>query len=187
MAIYKGVDYFEGSRPTDRRFQQSIPKKTWQVSKIWESHEEIIRRMTLGQKNIEIASAMNISPAQVSNVRNSPIIQDKLAIMKGARDAYTLDIARDIREFAPKALEVLKDIVNGQDASGLPIGPGLKARVASDLLDRAGYAPVRNVSVQSVHAHLTRDDIEELKKRAIGANGPVIEIHDERSSSQIVD
>ena len=173
MPSYKGVDYTQSDRPPDRRLRPDRPRKTWQVSKIWDSHEEILRRLTLGQKNTEIAQAMNISPMQVSNVRNSPIIQDRLAIMQGARDAYTLDIAKDIREFAPKALEVLKAIVNGEDKSGLPIGPALKARVASDLLDRAGYAPTRNVNVQSVHAHLTRDDIEELKRRAVG-NGPVV-------------
>ena len=175
MATYKGVDYFQPDRPRDRRTRPDKPRRTWQVSKIWDSHEEIIRRLTLGQKNTEIAQNMGISSAQVSNVRNSPIIQDKLAIMQGARDAYTLDIAKDIREFAPKALEVLKAIVNGDDSSGLPVGPALKARVASDLLDRAGYAPVRNVNVQSAHVHLTRDDIEELKRRAV-ANGPVIDV-----------
>jgi len=172
---YKGVNYSEERKQVDRRFVSSKPRRTWQVAKIWSQHEEIIRRLTLGQKNTEIASSMNLSKAQISNIRNSPIIQERLAIMKGARDAYTLDIARDIKEFAPKALEVLKQIVNGEDSSGLPIGPSLKARVASDLLDRAGYAPVRNVQVQGAHVHLTKSDIEELKRRAC-VNGPVIDI-----------
>jgi hypothetical protein len=172
---YKGVNYSEPREGRDRRFVPDRPKKTWQVAKIWDQHEEIIRRLTLGQKNTEIASSMNLSPAQVSNIRNSPIIQERLAIMKGARDAYTLDIARDIKEFAPTALEILKALCQGSDSSGLPVSPTLKARVAADLLDRAGYAPVRNVNVQSVHAHLTKDDIAELKRRAL-ENGPVVEL-----------
>lgn len=175
MAEYKGVNYFEPNRPPDRRFVPDAPRRTWQVSKIWDQHEEVVRRIVLGQKNTEIAGSMKLSQAQVSNIRNSPIIQDKLAIMKGARDAYTIDIARDIKEFAPKALEVLKRIVNGDDPSGLPIGPALKARVASDLLDRAGYAPIKSVQVSGVHAHLTLDDIAELKRRAVEMNAPIAE------------
>lgn len=172
---YKGTNYSAPREPRDKRFVSGKPKKTWQVAKIWEQHEEVIRRITLGQKNTEIASSMNLSPAQISNIRNSPIIQDRLAIMKGARDAYTLDIARDIREFAPTALQILKSLCQGTDESGLPVSPALKAKVATDLLDRAGYAPARQISVQSVHAHLTRDDIEDLKRRAF-TNGLVVEV-----------
>jgi hypothetical protein len=171
MAIYKGVDYFEGDRPADRRFVSEAPRKTWQVSKIWDQHEEIIRRITLGQKNTEIAQSMDMSEQQISNIRNSPIIQERLSVMKGARDAYTIDLARDIREFAPKALDLLKEIINGEMQLA---SPALKAKVAVDILDRAGYAPVRNVNVQSVHAHLTKDDIEEMKRRAFeSSNAPL--------------
>jgi hypothetical protein len=176
MATYKGVDYFEPDRPRDRRFIPDKPRKTWQVSKIWESHEEIIRRIMLGQKSSEIASSMNLSQAQVSNVRNSPIIQERLAVMNGARDAYTIDLARDIREFAPKALDLLKEIIQGEGTSGQLASPALKARVATDLLDRAGYAPIRQLNVQSVHAHLTKEDIDEMKRRAFCAsNAPLAE------------
>ncbi len=173
--LYKGVNYSEQRDPGDRRFVSAKPRKTWQVAKIWEQHEEIIRRLTLGQKNVEIADAMGLSSAQISNIRNSPIIQERLAIMKGARDAYTLDIARDIREFAPTALEILKSLCQGQSQDQLPVSPALKAKIATDLLDRAGYAPTRQINVQSVHAHLTRDDIAELKRRALD-NGLVVEV-----------
>ena len=171
--VYKGVNYFEANRPPDRRFVPDAPRKTWQVSKIWDQHEEIIRRLTVGQKNVDIARAMDLTETQVSNVRNSPIIQERLAIMKGARDASTIDIARDIREFAPKALKLLKEIVQGEGTTGQLASPGLKARVASDFLDRAGYAPIKSIDVRSVHAHLTREDIEELKSRATQMNAPL--------------
>lgn len=173
--VYKGVNYSESRPGRDKRFKPDAPKKTWQVAKIWDQHEEVIRRITLGQKNVEIAESMKLSPTQVSNIRNSPIIQDRLAIMKGARDAYTLDVAQDIREFAPIALNILKALCQGTDGSGLPVSPALKAKVATDLLDRAGHAPTRQISVQSVHAHLTKDDIEELKRRAFTTE-PVIEV-----------
>lgn len=172
---YKGVNYGDSNRIGDRRFNPKrlrvTPKKGFRVGKVWELHDEISRRLLLGQKNTVIAEALRCTTATVSNVRNSPIIQDKLSLMKGARDAYTVDIARDIQEFAPTALKVLKDIVEGRGI-GANASPALRAKEAGHFLDRAGYVPIRKE--QHVHAHLTSDEIEQIKQRALSSNGPVI-------------
>lgn len=170
--------YYNPDRPPiDRRRSNGAPSRSriFNVSKIWEHHEEIVRRLVLGQKNTEIADAMNLSPQTISNVRNSPIIQERLSVMKGARDAETVDIAREIRQFAPIALDLLKRIIKGEREGELA-SPALKVSVAKDVLDRAGFAPVRNISMQSVHAHLTREDIEAIKQRAFQTNAPLIEM-----------
>ena len=171
---YKGVDYSDSNRPGDRRFNKHRvrPRKVFRVSKIWELHDEIARRILLGQKNKVIAQELKCSEMTISNVRNSPVMQDKLSIMRGARDAYTVDIARDIQEFAPKALELLKSIIEGR-GQGTGASVALKAKTASDWLDRAGHGAVRKE--QHVHAHLTSDEIDAIKRRALGANGPVVE------------
>lgn len=170
---YKGVNYNDPHRISDRRFKQRVtPRKTHQVAKIWELHDEIARRILLGQKNVVIADALGCTPTTVSNVRNSEVIQDKLAIMKGARDASTVDIARDIQEFAPTALKVLKDIVEGRGI-GANASPALRAKEAGHFLDRAGHGAVRRE--ERISAHLTAQDIQEIKERAFGGNSPVIE------------
>jgi hypothetical protein len=171
--MYKGVDYSDENRVNDRRFKKHRvrPRKVFRVSRIWELHDEIARRVLLGQKNKVIAEALSCSVATVSNVRNSPVIQDKLAIMRGARDAYTVDIARDIQEFAPKALELLKDIVMGKGV-GANASPALRAREANAFLDRAGHGAVRKEA--HIHQHLTTEEIEAIKERALGANGPKV-------------
>jgi hypothetical protein len=171
---YKGVDYSDRNRVNDKRFKPPEIKRTWQVSKVWELHDEIKRRILLGQKNKVIAEALGCSPQTVSNVRNSPVIQDQLAIMRGARDASTIDIARDIQEFAPKALELLKSVVEGK-GSGQDASIALRAREANNFLDRSGHSAVRKHDVRGVHAVLTIDDIEDIKRRAKEAKGPVIE------------
>lgn len=170
---YKGVNYGDPDRVSDRRFVQRVePRKTHTISKIWEIHDEITRRLVLGEKNVNIAKALNCSEQTVSNVRNSPIIQDKMSVMKGARDAATVDIARDIQEFAPVALDLLKNIVMGKGV-GTNASPALRAKEANGFLDRAGFAPIRRE--QHMHAHLTPDDIEEIKLRAFGGHSPVVE------------
>ena len=175
MPSYKGVDYTDANRPRDRRLVMDKPRKTWQVSRIWDRHAEIIRRKAVGQSNVQISDSLGISQMQVSNVVNSPIVKDQLAVMQGARDAYTIDLAREIREYAPKCLDLLKEIIAGEKRGELS-SPALKAKVAVEVLDRAGYAPVRNINLQSVHAHLTKDDIEALKRRALtDSNAPIVD------------
>jgi len=169
--IYKGVDYSDSNRITDRRRKPPGVRKIWQVGKVWELHEEIARRVLLGQKNTQIAKAISCSPQTVSNVRNSPVVQDKLAVMRGARDAYTIDIARDIQEFAPEALSLLKNVVKGV-GSGANADVSLRARTSESMLDRAGFGAIKKEA--RVVQHLTSEEITAIKERAFGPQSPVI-------------
>lgn len=177
--IYKGVDYSDSDRIQDRRKKPSGVRKVWQVATIWELHEEIARRIVLGQKNVDIAEAVKCSPQTVSNVRNSPVVQDKLALMRGARDAYTIDIARDIQEFAPEALQLLKDVIK-RKGSGENASIALSARTAESWLDRAGHAPVRKEAV--IHQSLTKEEIDQIKSRAFGPQSPIIDVEFKEAS-----
>ena len=158
-------NYFDGDDPRrsiDRRTRPG-ERKTFEVKKIWQSHEEIIRRLMLGQKATHIAKELGVSSAMVGYVRNSPVVQDKLLLMGAARDANTVDLAKEIREKAPIALELLKKIVEGEiDA---PIS--LRAKEANNWMDRAGFSPVRNVQAQVNVSHFTKQDIDDIKRRAV--------------------
>lgn len=162
--------YYNGNRGPDERRVDSSKKRAFEVSELWEVHHEIVRRLVLGQKNAGIARDLNVSPTMVSYVRNSPVVRDKLEIMKGARDAETIDLAKRIREDAPEALKLLEDIIAGEveTASGetLEVAVGLRAKEANNMMNRAGYAPVQNIKGQILHAHYDAEDIEEIKKRA---------------------
>jgi hypothetical protein len=149
-------------------------RKTFEVTKMHDLHKEIARRLLIGQKAIDIASDLNITPATVSYTRNSPIVQRQLDLMHGARDADAVDFAVDIKRTAGKALVLLEDIIDG-DVNGEPINIGLRLRAAVDALDRH----IPKVQVQkNFHAHFTAEDIEELKRRArdaAGNSGVIIE------------
>lgn len=158
-------DYFDGSDPRraiDRR-ERPETRKTFEVSKIWESHEEIIRRLMLGQKATNIAQDMGVSSAMVNYVRKSPVVQDKLQLMCAARDADTIDLAKEIREKAPIALQVLEKVINGDIDAPITV----RAREAGNWLDRAGFSPVRNLQANINVSHFTAEDIAEIKRRAV--------------------
>ncbi len=163
--------YFTAPRDPDAR--RSTERKTFEVSEMWELHHEIVRRLVLGQKNSEIAKALNVTPVMVSYTRNSKVVQKQLDLMRAARDAETFDVAIRIRENAPAALELLEGIIeDGGDTHGI----ALAARTAESMLDRGGYAAPKKL--EGVIAHFTKDEIEELKRQAMesGKNaGMVIE------------
>lgn len=170
--------YF-GPREKDQRLALPENRRTFEVSKIWEVHHEIIRRLLLGQKNVDIAKALNISEAVVSYTRNSKIVQDKLEIMKGARDAETIDLAKRIRENAPKSLKLLEDIIDGMvegpDGERAVVPLNMRRREANTMLDRAGYGATKTFRAEHLVGHFTKDEIDEIKERAKSA-GTIVDV-----------
>ena len=171
--------YFIAPRDPDAR--KTDDRKTFEVNELWELHHEIVRRLVLGQKSTEIARALNISKAMVSYTKNSKVVQKQLDLMRGARDAETIDVAIRIRENGPEALALLEDIIEDR---GETHGIALAARTAESMLDRGGYAAPKRL--EAVVAHLTREEIEELKKQALESgrdSGMIIEAEAEEVAS----
>jgi len=159
--------YF-GEREPDQRFKSD--RKTFEVQQMWEVHHEIVRRLLLGQKGSHIARDLGVTPGMISYVRNSSVVKEKLEIMKGARDADTLDLAKRIRENAPTALKLLEGVIDGQvdtaDGEKMEVPLGMRVKEAGTMLSRAGYGPITNLKGQFAHGHFTKEDIDEIKGRA---------------------
>ena len=155
--------YFTAPREPDQRKVVGEERKTFEVSEMWEMHHEIVRYLVMGMKNVEICKILGVSPAMVSYVRNSKVVKDKLAILRAARDADTIDVAKDIRERAPKALAVLESII---DDEGGTYPMSLVAKTAESWLDRAGHGAVKTVKMAGAVAHFTADEIADLKRSA---------------------
>jgi hypothetical protein len=152
------TDPWNGS---DGRFVQ---KRKYDIKALWERHNEIIRRVALGQSNNEIGDALGVTPQTVSNTKNSPMARDKIQLFRAELDAESLDIAQRIQDFAPKALQLLEDVIEGryEDAS-----LSLRTKYASAHLGRAGFGEVKKIN--AIHTTLSREDIERIKERAVRA------------------
>jgi hypothetical protein len=99
----------------------------------------------------------------VSYTKNSKAAQDQIGILRGAMDADTIDLGRQIQQFAPKALQLLEEIIEGR-GEGRDASIRQRGLHAEKYLDRAGYSPVKKVA--TVSTTLTRQDIEAIKNRA---------------------
>ena len=156
----------------DGRF---TPHRRYNVQALWEKHHEITRQIVEGRTNMAIAADLGCTPQTISNVRNSPLAKSEIERLSGERDEVTMNVARRIEEFAPVALDLIESIVRGRVPEA---SIALRAKLASSQLARAGYGEVHKM--QSLHAELSREDIEQIKQRAIHAQGAIhdVEYHD---------
>jgi len=122
---------------------------------------EIIRLAVLGFKYTEIDNRVGRDKQTVSNVVNSQLVQERLAVLRAGRDESAVDIRKKIESLAPKAIALLEDVLDGETSTELKAGDQIRAAV--DLLDRAGFKPPQEIHVKKgvVIAHL-----DTIKKRA---------------------
>jgi len=146
----------------DRRFAPNGRKL--QIQRIWDLHHEIMRLAILGWKPVYIAEHLNITPQTVSNTLGSELCKRQLEVMRGARDSDTVDILDEIKRLAPTALKTIEALMENDPSGRTRLG------AAIDILDRAGYAPPKVVEGRFLSAHLTLEDIEDIKNRAMKFN-----------------
>ena len=143
------------------RDRRKVQERSYEVKEIWYQHNEIIRLIVLGYGNGEIAEMTGYTPQTISNIRNSPIVRERVDELMHGADTRMLDIQARVREFEPIALEHLERIILGEVEG---VSPALRAKTCENYLARGGHGPVQKLS--SVSTSLSREDIEELKRQA---------------------
>jgi len=156
-----------------RDLRKTGREKTWVASEIWDGYQEVIRRIVLGQKNPVIAAATGYTPEHISNIRNSPVVEERVALMQGAKNAHTVDLAREIQEIGAKAVENLKNLIETGSIQGKEGSPALIVKASESVVDRIIGKPVQTLQTDNRHMVFTAQDILAIKKRAI-ENGAVL-------------
>ena len=141
------------------RHQLPETHKKYQIEQMWDLHHEVCRLALIGMKQVDIATHLGVSPVMVSYTLRSPIVKRQLAQLHAVRDLEAIDVANEIKNLAPKAVEILEDLMNSGNEN-------TKFKAATDVLDRAGHAAVKTLRTENIHAHFTNDEIADIKKRA---------------------
>lgn len=146
---------------SDERFSKGGSE--YQLKHLWSHHHEILRRLCLGQRSSEIAVALNICKQTVSNVRNSELGRMLTTALDERRDDETSDIAIVIREEAEESFYFMREIRKGNHEATL----NQRIKAAESMLDREPLtARVRRTEGKILHGHLTKDDIDEIKRQS---------------------
>lgn len=169
-------------RDVDQR--RSEERKTYDIKALWQTNHEIINLAARGFKGTEIADILNIHPQTVSNTLNSELGQRKLSELRLGRDEDAKKTCEKIRVLTNKALAVYHQIFD--DESGEISLMNKKAAADTVALELSGLrAPVK-IHSQSVSMTLTKEELEEFKKRGIEAAreaGMIVDVEPEQSAS----
>jgi hypothetical protein len=164
---YPSDRYLNPERKDGRKVSSSEGKKKgWQVAEMWDMHHEIARRVVLGQNNQEISEALGVCAQQISNVRNSPVVKDKITVMRAARDAGTIELAKEIADLAPLAIQRVREAIESGTVLGKEVSAVGILKEANGLIDREIGKPTQRIDSRNVHGHFTLEDIERIKERA---------------------
>jgi len=156
-----GFPEYERNPAYRSKLMPGAVRKVQIVKEMNERHHEIARMVLLGYKNVEIAELLNITKEFVCAVRNAPPVKEQVAILAGARDASTVDVAKQIQAILPECVKYLSETIENPEISS-----NLRSRNAFGLLATGGHGPSKNVNVKGVHAVLTADDIKEIREKA---------------------
>lgn len=133
----------------------------YEVEKLRERHEEVLRLIALGLENKDIAAMLGVSEAMVSYTRNGNLGKRKLGDLTKARDASVEAIMEEIQQLTPLAVDVLEEVMSNPMSKDAD-----RIRAAQDVLDRSGLAAVQKFDVRQTLVAVTAKELEEMKERA---------------------
>lgn len=130
------------------------------LTKISDSHQEILRLLTAGMKPKNIAVSLGVHPQTVINIRNSDLGKAVLQMLHAERNVTISKTAERLDALVPQAAEIFEETLYDPKAD-----PSLQYRIARDLLKGRGGLLVEQKTVGHAHAYLSKDEVDGLKKK----------------------
>lgn len=134
----------------DRALKGDLPRERapqyWEPSVLSAAHVNMVLDRAAGFALSEIAARWEYSTAQVANVLGHPDAQTILSTILAMQAEQLSSIDSRLKAMAPEALNVKVEILRNPEVS-----PAVRDRVASDILDRAGYAPKQKIETEHNH------------------------------------
>jgi len=127
-------------------------------------HRELARRIALGQRPVDVAHELGMSPEHASIICRSPVFQRELARLEEMRDKGVTSVEAAYQEIAPVALEQLERTMYKTKSESL------KTKIAFGILDRAGFGPVSKTNINfKGQLEVQRSELTAEEKRALVA------------------
>lgn len=178
----EGLYGFEFREPDKRRAPSVEERKTYEIKQLWQRSHEIVNLAVRGFSNVAIAEILDITPATVSNTLNGKLAMKKMAQLRESRDEDAKKVDEKIRVLTDKALSTYNEIFESEHCDYK-----LKKDVADTvILELSGRRVPTKVQGQYVSTVLTKDELDEFKKRGIAAakeSGQIVEVDTEQVQS----
>jgi len=132
-------------------------------------HREIARLKFAGCKAAEIATRTNTPITTVRNILSDPICKAYISKLNDAADVEVISVRKRLIQMNSMSLNAIEEILNPING----VSPSVVLAAAKDNLDRTGHQIVQKH--QNISVHLTKDDINDIKQRAINAGACIPE------------
>lgn len=142
--------------------QQTSLYKQSQLKELREHHLLMARMIATGNfRPKQLAAITGMTPDYISKIRHGELMQKEIGGLKEEIRRETVDVVKKMAEISSKAVDTLEGLMDDELTP-----PAVRRAASVNILDRAGYAPVRKIEARHMHAHLTKEDVEEIKQRA---------------------
>lgn len=131
----------DGELPRDR-----APRRGVEPATLSELHINLILDRAAGYQLVEIAERWDYTPVQVANVLSHPDAQTILSTIQAMQAGELVSMEERFKTLAPLALNTKVALMQDPETPA-----GVRDRVATDILDRAGYAPRKQEEIKHTH------------------------------------
>lgn len=129
------------------------------LKELKQRHRDVARLSFEGENISSIAQRLSLTPNTVSGILRDPLCQAYIQSLQDRADDYVVDVRKKLSQMTANAVDVLNRLTTSEGVSD-----AVALRASQDILDRSGFKPVNRQEV--VTAHLTKEDLMEMKERA---------------------
>lgn len=130
-------------------------------------HNEIARRLVMGQNQVTIALAMGLDQGRLSIIINSPLFKVVVAKLSKLRDDNAVDIQEELKELVPIALDKVAKISMAGGSERLQLS------ASQDILDRGGVVKKGQGINLGVQVNIHPVDLEKFRGDGKGVDAAV--------------
>jgi hypothetical protein len=143
-------------------------------------HRQVAWMELLGYGRKEIAAKLDMDPVRVCQIQREPLYQGYLNQLIGDMEDQVVDVRKRIQQAAGPAIEKVINLIHSEDDK-------LALKAAQDVLDRAGYAPVKQTVMKEETTRIERGEIVEVQQRWRAAFESGVVVDGKSASNEPID
>lgn len=130
-----------------------------QVQKLRQRHHLMAKLEAAGHTNVELSAITGYSTVYVGVLQRNPAYQEILAVYAQEVSDRVMDFSGQLEWLQASVMDRLTDLLENNDK----LTPEFIRNCFRDILDRNGHGVSTNHNIRGVVAHLSREDLQDMK------------------------
>lgn len=150
--------------------QEEINKDSrvvYDLEKVRRGHQAIARYLAMGLRPYQVAELTGYNVGTIYQLQTSPLMQALIDEFSAEIDTQATDLREVMLNIAGDGLAKLREHINSEQADADFI-----RQTTFGLLSRVGFGETNKTENKHLHAHLSREEIAEIKSKIQGNHDP---------------